>query len=60
MTGQYGNGVDVIKFLLRQGADITARTLWGDTAAHCAALYSGIHVMQYLIEQGCPVSKESK
>ena len=48
---------EVVKFLLDKGADITSQTAWGETAAHYAALYGTPQVLEFLIEQGCPVGK---
>ena len=57
-SSDYEYGVEVIRYLLGKGADIHARTLWGDTAAHYAALYSSCQVLSCLVEEGCPVGKD--
>ena len=51
--------VDTVKYLLEKGADITAKTGWGDTVAHYAALSGCAMVLEYLVELGCPVGKEN-
>ena len=57
-SSDYEYGVEVIRYLLGKGADVHARTLWGDTAAHYAALYSSCQVLSCLVEEGCPVGKD--
>ena len=57
-SSDYEYGAEVIRYLLGKGADIHARTLWGDTAAHYAALYSSCQVLSCLVEEGCPVGKD--
>ena len=57
-SSDYEYGVEVIRYLLGKGADLHARTLWGDTAAHYAALYSSCQVLSSLVEEGCSVGKD--
>ena len=47
----------VIKRILESGADINARTKWGDTPVHYAAMYSCYEVLRQLIDKGAEVHK---
>jgi ankyrin repeat protein len=49
--------VDVIELLLDNGADLGARTEWGDTAGHYAARHGTFDVLQFLCEEGVSVQK---
>ena len=46
--------------LLKAGADLGATTSWGDTAAHYAALQGTLDNLQYLVEAGISVSKNTQ
>ena len=48
---------DVVERILKAGADLNARTEWGDTPAHYAAQYSCYEVLRQLIEKGAEVDK---
>ena len=50
-------GKDVVERILTAGADLNARTEWGDTPAHYAAAYSCYDVLRQLIDKGCEVHK---
>ena len=50
---------EICQLLLNSGAELNARTDWGDTAAHYAALSGTLDSLQYLIEQGSSVSKDN-
>ena len=41
------------------GVDINARTDWGDTAAHYAALHGTYEVLELLCEDGIAVDKRT-
>ena len=45
---------------MKAGADLNARTEWGDTPAHYAAQYSCYEVLRQLIEKGAEVHKPAK
>ena len=47
----------VIDRILESGADINARTKWGDTPVHYAAMYSLYEVLRQLIDKGAEVHK---
>jgi ankyrin repeat protein len=49
--------VDVVELLLDHGAELNARTEWGDTALHYAARYGTFDVLNYLCEEGISVGK---
>ena len=51
------HNVDVIELLLDGGAELNARTAWGDTAAHYAARWGTFDVLQFLCEEGISVQK---
>ena len=51
---------DVVERILKAGADLNARTEWGDTPAHYAAQYSCYEVLRQLIEKGAEVDKPAK
>ena len=48
---------DVVERILLAGADLSARTEWGDTPAHYAAAFSFYQVLRQLIDKGCEVHK---
>jgi ankyrin repeat protein len=48
---------DVVQRILEAGADLNARTEWGDTPSHYAAQYSCYEVLRQLIDQGAEVHK---
>ena len=45
-------GIDVLELLLKGGADLNARTKWGDNALHYAARRGSAEVMRFLIAKG--------
>ena len=47
----------IVRRLLDAGVDINARTDWGDTAAHYAALRGTYEVLELLCEEGINVDK---
>ena len=47
----------MVERILTSGADLNARTEWGDTPAHHAAAYSCYDVLRPLIDKGCEVHK---
>jgi ankyrin repeat protein len=47
----------MITRLLDAGVDINARTDWGDTAAHYAALHGTYEALALLFEEGISVNK---
>ena len=47
----------IVLRLLDAGVDINARTDWGDTAAHYAALHGTYEVLKLLCEEGISVDK---
>ena len=52
------DGTNIIRFLLEKGADIGARTLWGDTAAHYAALKGTREVLDLVCAKGASIVKD--
>ena len=42
-----GSSLEVVKLLLKSGADLNARNSWGDTAAHYAARHGTIFVFRW-------------
>ena len=50
----------IVVRLLDAGVDINARTDWGDTAAHYAALHGTFEVLQLLCEEGISVNKPNE
>ena len=57
-SGNNGN-VDVIEYLLDSGADVNARTKWGDTAGHYAACFASYEALKFLLEEGVDLVKEN-
>ena len=51
------HGVDVAKILLDGGADLNARTVWGDTAAHYCGRWGPHELLQFLLDKGIEVHK---
>ena len=52
------DGTNIIRFLLAKGADIGARTRWGDTAAHYAALKGTKEVLDLVCAEGASIVKD--
>ena len=50
-------GIEVLEMLLKSGADLNARTKWGDNALHYAARRGGAEVMRFLIDRGIEIGK---
>ena len=48
---------DVVERILEAGADLNARTEWGDTPFHYAALHGGYEVLRFLCEEGAEIDK---
>ena len=57
ISSENNRNIDVIELLLDSGAELNARTVWGDTAAHYAARYGTFDVLQFLLEEGISVQK---
>ena len=55
-----GNGTAVVEMLLNAGADLSGTTAWGDTAAHYAALSGTCENLQFLVEAGISISKNTE
>ncbi|TRY72083.1 hypothetical protein TCAL_00198 [Tigriopus californicus] len=53
-------GIKPMELLLDKGADLNARTLWGDTAAHYAALGGTIEVLKFLCSEGINLDKPDR
>ena len=51
--------VDIIEFLLDFGANLNARTKWGDTPGHYAACFASFEALKFLIEEGVDMEKET-
>ena len=50
----------MVKHILAAGADLNARTEWGDTPLHYAAQNGAYFVVRQLIEKGAEVHKPIK
>ena len=57
---EHNCNIEVVERILLAGADLNARTEWGDTPAHYAAAYSRYEVLRYLIDKGCEVHKPNE
>jgi len=57
---KHDHGKEVAKRLIDGGADINARTLWGDTAAHYCGRWSSHHLLEYLLNEGIEVEKRKE
>ncbi len=55
-----GNFIDIIRLLLANGADITAKDVDGDTPLHWAAYAGHTGIATVLIERGAPVEALNK
>lgn len=55
----YGGHKDCIKYLLKYGANIEAKTTDGWTPLHCAARWNNIEVAEYLLERGADINAKS-
>jgi len=51
------HGIGVAKRLMEGGADVNARTLWGDTPAHYAGRWSSHHLLSFFLDEGSHVDK---
>ena len=49
------DGKECVKYLLENGATLTARTKVGSSAVHYAAHTGSVEVMTFLIEKGVPL-----
>ena len=50
--------MDVLEYLLNAGADLNARTKWGDTAGHYAALSATYEALRFLVEEGIDLDRD--
>ncbi len=57
LCSAHNRGVDVIRLLLDSGAELNARTAWGDTAVHYAGRFGTADVLEFLLEKGIDVDK---
>ena len=55
---EHNGNVDVLEYLLNAGADLNARTKWGDTAGHYAALSATYEALRFLVEEGIDLDKD--
>lgn len=55
----YGGFIDCVKYLLRKGAKIDARTCDDWTPLHCAVRWNNIVVAEYLLSQGADINAKS-
>ena len=59
-AGTYSeNSLEICQILIQSGIELNARTDWGDTPAHYAALGGTMDTLKYLIELGSSVSKDN-
>ena len=49
--------MELIKYLLDVGAELNARTTWGDAAIHYAACFSSYEAFRFLLEEGADLEK---
>ena len=49
--------MDLIEYLLDSGADLNARTKWGDAPIHYAACFSSYDAFKFLLEEGADLAK---
>ena len=54
------DGKECVKYLLENGATLTARTKVGSSAVHYAAHTGSVEVMTFLIEKGVPLLNREK
>ena len=48
---------DVVERILAAGADLNARTEWGDTPLDYAAQFNGYEVIKQLVDKGAEIHK---
>ncbi len=53
----HNHGIDVAKVLLGGGADLNARTVWGDTAAHYCGRWGPHELLEFMLDRGIEVHK---
>lgn len=46
------------ELLLNSGANLNARTEWGDTVIHPTAMYGAVDMLEYLLDEGISIAKE--
>ena len=49
--------VDLIEYLLDSGADLNARTKWGDAPIHYAACFTSYEAFKFLLEEGADLER---
>ena len=57
MAQEYNEKQDVVARILAAGADLNARTEWGDTPIHYAAKSSSYETIRFLCEKGAEITK---
>lgn len=55
----YGGHRDCVKYLLKRGANLKAKTTDGWTPLHCAARWNNIDVAECLLEKGADINAKS-
>jgi ankyrin repeat protein len=55
----YSGKLDVVKYLVEQGADVDAKTVVGWTVLHDAAYSGTLDIVKYLVEQGANVDAKN-
>lgn len=56
----YGGHKDCVKYLLKHGANIEAKTTDEWTPLHCAVRWNNVEVAEYLIKQGADINAKSE
>ena len=49
--------MDLIDYLLDSGADLNARTKWGDAPIHYAACFTSYEAFKFLLEEGADLER---
>lgn len=55
----YGGRIDCVKYLLKHGANLEAKTVDDWTPLHCAVRWNNIEIADYLIKKGANVNAKS-
>ena len=57
LSSDNNGNAELIEYLLDSGADLNARTTWGDAAINYAAGFASCEAFRFLLEEGADLEK---